>query len=138
MIELEYLYRIGLSLLIGLFIGYEREKLNKNAGLRTCAIVCLASTLFTIIALSFQDMTNADPLRLLYGPIIGISFIGSGVIIQKKNNVEGITTAAVLFFLVAGGLLTGIGEYFMALLSAFVVYIILKLKYWKITIRRER
>lgn len=129
---IENLGKIGLALLISALVGLEREHENKSAGLRTCMLVCLGSALFTIIGLEFIDKANLDMTRLLYAPIIGIGFLGSGVILKHKGNIEGITTASVLWALVATGLLCGIGKFYLAIVSGLCIYLILMLKYIKL------
>jgi putative Mg2+ transporter-C (MgtC) family protein len=131
---IENLSKIGLALLISALVGLEREYQNKSAGLRTCMLVCLGSVLFTIIGLEFINQANLDMTRLLYAPIIGIGFLGSGVILKHKGNIEGITTASVLWALVATGLLCGLGKFFLSVISGLCIYLILMLKYIKIKI----
>jgi len=128
--------KILISIILGLFMGYERSQQNKPAGIRDVALVTLGATLFALIGLTFKESSNLDMTRLLYAPIIGIGFLGSGVILQDKNKVEGLTTAGVLWVSVATGLLIAIDKYILSIISALSVYIILKLKY--ITIKIER
>ena len=131
-----YLIKIGLSTLLGLFVGYERTQQDKPAGIRDIALVCLGSALFAMIGLEIGGIKNADMARLLYAPIMGICFIGSGVILHSKNKVQGLTTAGVLWIAVAIGLAIGIGNYILGTLSAIAVYLLLKLKH--ITIKIEK
>lgn len=126
------LIKIGLSLLISALVGLEREYHNKSAGLRTCMLVCLGATLFTIIGLEFADNPNVDMTRLLYASVLGIGFLGSGVILKHKGSIEGITTASVLWSLVATGLLSGLGKFELAIISGLCIYLILMLKYVKV------
>jgi len=129
------LMKVGISIGLGLFMGYERSQQQKPAGIRDVALVTLGATLFAIIGLSFIEPKNMDMTRLLYAPIIGIGFLGSGVILQNKNKIEGLTTAGLLWISVATGLLVGIGNYALAIVSALAVFLILKLKH--ITIKIE-
>jgi len=131
MISLIYLYRIGVSLLLGALVGLEREKQDKPAGLRTVMLVCLGATLFTIIALDFGKTYNAigEGLRIIAYTIASMGFLGSGVVIQHKGNVEGITTASILWVIVAVGILCGEGNFTLAIIATIAIYGILKLKY---------
>lgn len=127
------------SLLLSAFIGYEREKEHKPAGIRTVMLVTLGATLFALIGLSFTGQSNLDALRLFYAPIIGVGFLGSGVIFNKgKNNVEGITTASVLWVMVAVGLLCGIQYYKYAVVATSCVWLILKSKHIIYRIKGEK
>jgi len=134
---IEYLQKIGLSLLLGALIGSEREYNDKPCGLRTIMLVCLGATLFTIVGLSF-DKPNLDSLRLLYASIIGIGFLGGGVIMQKGKSVEGITTASTLWAMVGVGLCCGIGQYQIAIVSTLAIFLVLMLKYVKVQIKGIR
>lgn len=137
MIELSYLYRIGLSLVLSMLVGLEREHEDKPAGLRTCMLVCFSMTMLMI--LNFQlfkfSAQTVDLARIPSYSIASIGFLGSGVIIFTRKKLEGITTASVLLALVATGLLCGMGEYILASITALVVLGILKLKHIEIIIR---
>lgn len=136
-----YLAKIGLSIILGLFVGHEREGQNKPAGIRDVALVSLGATLFTIVSLEvikiaqlYQPPVRYDLGRIIAYTIVSIGFLGSGVIIQTKNKLEGITTASVLWSMVAVGLLCGIGLYTLAVISALCVYFLLKLKHIRVQI----
>jgi len=133
--------KIILSLLLSTLVGIEREKQDKPAGLRTVMLVCLGATLFALVGLQFSNVTNNpryDILRLLYAPIVGIGFLGGGVIMKRKKDIEGITTASTLWVMVAVGLLCGIGEYYLAVLSTLFTYLVLLLGHWEIKIKKKR
>ena len=135
MIYTIYIFRILLSLLLSGLIGWDREKNEKNAGMRTVMLVCLGATLFTIISLYLKtDLYLGGPVRYDIGRLIAytitsIGFLGSGVIIQHKGNVEGITTASVLWSIVSVGILCGLGLYILAIVTTLSIYLILKSKY---------
>ncbi len=130
MLELGYILKIIVSMALGLFIGWERERQGKIAGIRTVTLVCLGATLFTIISLILrQEGGRYDIGRIIAYIIAGIGFLGSGVIIQHKGNVEGITTASVLWTIVGIGVLCGLGQYSLAVVSTLSIYFVLKLKH---------
>ena len=130
--------KIVLSVILGLFIGFERFQQDKPAGIRDVALVTLGATLFALVGLEFQNQANADITRLLYAPIVGIGFMASGVIIQSKTKTKGLTSAGVLWAVVAIGLLCGIGKYILAIISSIIIYSILKLKHVTIKIKLQR
>src|SRR3990170_5945577 len=73
-----------LSLIFGGIIGFQREKADRPAGLRTHALVCLGSTVFTLISyLGFSSGGTVDPTRIAAGIVTGIGFIGAGVIFRQ-------------------------------------------------------
>ena len=120
--------KIALSLLLSSLIGLERESSDKPMGLRGIMLVTLGTTVFAVIALTMQSNPNHDMTRLLYAPIVGIGFLGSGVIIEHKGHASGITTATVLWAVVGISLLIGLGMFELGIISTLLVYGILKLK----------
>lgn len=144
MFNIEYIYSMGLSLLLSMLIGWEREVQDKPAGFRDVMLVCLGATLFTIISLILREVPNTTAnLRYDFGRIIaytiaGIGFLGSGIILKGKGKiVEGVTTAGVLWSVVGTGILCGLQEYILASISAIFIYFVLKLKYVKIIIEKK-
>lgn len=131
----EYIFRIAASLLAGSIIGVERESHGRAAGLRTTILVCLAACLAMLISESvFISVTGdgatsrPDPMRLSAGVLSGMGFLGAGAIIRNGIRVNGLTTAATLWFVTMLGLAFGGGLYLigaLGLLSALIVLIIL-------------
>lgn len=106
------LLRLAVATLLGALIGLERERLERAAGLRTHALVALASALIMIVsAYSFADLgpTTRDPARMAAQVVSGIGFLGAGVIIFRKNTVRGLTTAASIWAVSGLGLAAGGG-----------------------------
>ena len=116
------LIKIGVSLLIGAIIGWEREVSHKPAGLRTHILVSMGSTLATLISI---DYFSVDPARIASGILTGIGFLGAGTIIAAKGNVRGLTTAASLWVVAALGLAVGVGAYTLAIIAAVIVLLTL-------------
>ena len=119
----ETFFRILLATALGAAIGFERERSHKSAGLRTNALVAMGASLITVISLS--DNPLIDPTRIISNIIVGIGFIGGGVIIQQGQKIRGITTAATLWVVAAIGITIGMGFYREAVFSVLVVYFIL-------------
>lgn len=117
----EQIIRLVLAIVLGLAIGFEREKAHKPAGLRTHMLVCLGSCLFTLISLKF----SVDPARVAAGIVTGIGFIGAGTIIAEREKIVGITTAASLWITAAIGLALGIGDYMLAIMSSAFTILVL-------------
>ncbi|PKF73764.1 MgtC/SapB family protein [Chryseobacterium sp. PMSZPI] len=113
---------IFISVILGLFIGTEREYRNKSAGLRTFILVCFGSCLFTILSIKIGA---ANPDRLAANIITGIGFLGAGVIFKGENKIEGITTATTIWATASIGMAVGSGYVYFSLLGTALVLIVL-------------
>lgn len=115
---------------LGALIGLEREISRKVAGIRTHALVSLASALFTSISVdafrAYVGTMGYDPSRIISNIIVGIGFIGAGAILKKNDRVEGTTTAAGLWAVAAIGVTVGVGLFREALLVTALVYGVLQ------------
>ncbi len=120
-----------LALIFGGLIGFQREKAERPAGLRTHALVCLGSTVFTLISyLGFSSLYDVDPSRIAAGIVTGIGFIGAGVIFRQGPLVRGVTTAASIWVVASVGMALGTKLYYLALLVTVLGFITLSiLKY---------
>jgi putative Mg2+ transporter-C (MgtC) family protein len=131
--NLEILMKLGVSLALGLVIGFEREITNKTAGLRTHILLCLGSTIFTILSIhGFTGGTvhngviiQNDPARIAAQILTGIGFIGGGAVLHYGTNVYGLTTAAALWITSSIGMAVGVGSYYMAILATLLTFIVL-------------
>ena len=111
--------RLGLALLLGSLIGFERQWHQKMAGLRTNALVALGSAGFVI----FSGMVGqGDPTRVAAQVVSGIGFLGAGVILREGINVHGLNTAATLWCSAMVGTFAGGGFWGPSLAAAgFVI-----------------
>jgi putative Mg2+ transporter-C (MgtC) family protein len=120
---IESLARMGASIFCGAVLGFDRERKDKPAGLRTHAMVSMGSAAFTLVTLHLMrigkdaESATTDPVHLIQGIVGGIGFLGAGTIIQSRGQVEGITTAASIWVAGAAGLACGIGEYALAAMT---------------------
>lgn len=121
---LEFGFRIGAALLAGLLIGIEREVRNKNAGLKTNALVSLGAAVFVLASLHFEGEPYVDITRVIGQVVTGIGFIGAGVILHKGTVVRGLTTAATVWCSAGAGCLAAIGEFHeLFLLTGVIVFV---------------
>lgn len=105
----------------GALIGLEREARDKGAGLRTHTLVSLGSCLFTVMSIdSVINIPNGDPTRIAAQIVSGIGFLGGGAIIQERDKVHGLTTAATIWISAALGMACGMHELWTALSVAFL------------------
>jgi putative Mg2+ transporter-C (MgtC) family protein len=122
--------RLGTAAALGAAIGLERERLERAAGLRTHALVAVASALVMIVsAYGFDDVlgresTVLDPSRIAAQVVSGIGFLGAGVIILRKNTVRGLTTAASVWTVAGIGLACGGGLLAIAAIATALVLVI--------------
>jgi putative Mg2+ transporter-C (MgtC) family protein len=110
--------KLFMALISGALIGTEREYHSKAAGLRTIALICVGSTVFTILSFKMGVIPNQD--RFAANIITGIGFLGAGVIFKEENRVTGLTTAAIIWTAAAIGVAIGAGEYTIALVGLFI------------------
>ena len=120
--DLETLFRLLLAIGLGALIGFERELKHRPAGFRTHMLVSLGSAIFAVTSLTF----DIEPSRIAAAIVTGIGFLGAGAIIAHKGHVKGITSAATLWVVAGIGLAVGIGEYYISIISAIAVFLILK------------
>lgn len=122
-IELKLCINILLSAIFGFAIGLERKRRGKEAGVRTHTIMCIGSCLFTVISLNFSKSLDFDPSRIAAQIISGIGFLGAGMIIFKKNEIHGLTTAAGIWVTAGVGMACGAGLYVVAIIATILVII---------------
>jgi putative Mg2+ transporter-C (MgtC) family protein len=120
--------RLGVALLLGALLGYEREVAGAQAGLRTHMLVCMGSALFVLVPLQ-AGMAVADVSRVLQGVTAGIGFLGAGAILklESENVIKGLTTAAGVWLTAAVGVAAGMGLEATAVLSALFAWVVLAL-----------
>ena len=105
---LNFTTRLGTALLLGAFIGIERQWRQKSAGLRTNTLVSLGSAAFILLSVSLTGNIG-DPSRVASQIVTGIGFLGAGVIMKDGMSVQGLNTAATIWCSAAVGSLAGIG-----------------------------
>lgn len=127
----EYIFRLILSVVLGGFIGWERELGNRFAGLRTHMLVCVGATLVMIVSqFGFDDVLRSDfvvldPSRVAAQVVSGIGFLGAGTILFWKKTIRGLTTAASVWAVAAIGLAVGAGLYLISFSTTILLLLIL-------------
>ena len=130
--ELTYMavgVRILAALILGGIIGLEREMKNRPAGLRTYMLVCVGSCLIMMTnQFIYQTTGTGDPVRMGAQVISGIGFLGAGTImVTRRHQVKGLTTAAGLWTAAGVGLALGIGFYEAAAMGSLAVFVVMTL-----------
>ncbi len=138
-IQLEIVLQVLVSFVVGMLIGFDRERSGKAAGMRTQMLVCVGSTLLAGISIHLAEIYNqgveaslfrADPARLMAQIVSGIGFLGAGVIIKNGGSkVTGVTTAATIWITAAIGIGIGSGFYLPALVATAMVLLLNPIAY---------
>lgn len=115
------IFKLFISIVLGVIIGLERERHHKAIGIRTTSLITLGSTLFSIISIA---ICNSDASRVIAQIVSGISFICIGIIVKEGSSVKGLTTSATIWCSAAIGVLVGIALYREALLGTLAILII--------------
>lgn len=125
LLQSEYILRILVACICGIVIGYERENRNKEAGIRTHAIVALGAALIMVVSkYGFGDIVEYDASRVAAQIVSGIGFLGAGIIFVRNNAVSGLTTAAGIWATSGVGMAIGSGLYFVGIIIAvFIVFV---------------
>ena len=128
--QLEYLIRIVLAGICGAFIGFERRKRFKDAGIRTHLILAIGCAVIMIVSkYAFSDVADYDAARVASNVISGVGFLGAGVIFVKSGSVRGLTTAAGIWTTAAIGMTIGAGFYLLGIAVSILLVLIQLLLY---------
>ena len=111
-IEEDQLLKVLIALVMGALLGLEREYKRKAAGMRTMTLICMSSTVFTILSAELGFPNSAD--RVASNILTGVGFIGAGVIFKGDYTIDGITTAASIWIAAAVGMAVGMSQYWLA------------------------
>ncbi len=140
----QMLTRFAVALLLGAIMGLERESAGKEAGIRTTMLVSSGAAIFAMIGITLpyliapspQDVPNiiaqnSGFLSIIANIVVGIGFLGGGIIVKNSGHVHGLTTAAVVWLVAAIGVLAGLGLTEFAatatMVSAGLLYILRKM-----------
>lgn len=128
------LIRLAAAIVLGAIIGIERESIRKEAGLKTSIMVSSGAAIFTIIGLVLPFIVsspenldeviarNSGFLSVIANIVVGIGFLGAGIILKTERRVHGLTTAAVIWVAAAVGVLSGLGLFAFAGASTVILF----------------
>lgn len=123
--------RLVSAAVLGAVIGYERERQEKPAGLRTHILVSVAACLFVIVgqelaALEYGDgVKQVDPLRMIEAVTAGVAFLAAGLIFTSNGTVKNVTTGTSLWLAGAVGLGCGAGQMALSAMATAIVVCVL-------------
>ncbi len=129
----EALVSVGLAILFGFVIGYDRNSKNKPVDFRVFMIVCVTTCLVGLMAEELyalhkasDDMIQLDLAKVIEGTLVGIGFLGSGAIIKRRDDhVLGTATAASIWAAGGIGLMLGFKVYGLAIMGFVAMVVIL-------------
>lgn len=128
-----FIAKLSLAMLLGLLLGLERVYAHKNAGMRTYALVSVAAASFTAISLFVgrefsQYAASFNPVFIPGEIVVGVGFLGAGLIIFREGHIENLTTSGGLWVCAAIGTMVGFAMYreaiFVSVLTFFVLGIL--------------
>ena len=132
-IQFHDLIAMLISTVLGTIVGWERQMGRKPAGLRTHTLVCLGSTMFTLLtahAIPVFGGSSMDPTRIIHGVITGVGFLGAGSIMRQEGYVHGLTTAASIWMVAAIGTTDGVHAYTLAIVGTLLALLVLEGYRW--------
>ncbi len=117
-VDADAVIRLAVAVALGAAVGLERELWGQTAGLRTHIAVCLGACLFGVIStLGFSEFEmvrrttfRADVTRVASNVVVGVGFLGAGMIMKRPGGVANLTTAASIWTVAAVGLAAGVGD----------------------------
>lgn len=118
---------LGVAYVLALPVGWNREREERSAGLRTFPLVAIASCGFVMVALEVLGPGSEQHSRILEGLMTGIGFIGGGAILKQGDRAKGTATAASLWATGAMGAAVGYGQLDIAVIVSLVTFLTLTL-----------
>ncbi len=128
--EVQIILRVLLAAVLGAVVGFERERHDQPAGLRTHMILVIGATLAMVLSVNVGYLyarpgTPSDPARIAAQVISGIGFLGAGAILRYGFTVKGLTTATSLWTMAIVGMTVGAGYYLIGVVSTALMLIVL-------------
>jgi putative Mg2+ transporter-C (MgtC) family protein len=125
-----HLVALALAYLLALPIGWNREKEERSAGLRTFPLVAVATCGFVQATEPLVSDAPEAMARIIEGLITGMGFIGGGAILRREDSVHGTATAASLWVTGAIGVAVGLGSLDVAIMLSAVTMLTLAVMHW--------
>lgn len=121
-LELMLAMRTVVATVLGGAVGLERSFHRREAGVRTYASVAMGACVFALIS---QHIPGAEPSRMAANIVVGVGFLGAGIIVQNGARTFGLTTAATVWATAAIGTGVGYGMYILSTLCTVILFLIL-------------
>jgi putative Mg2+ transporter-C (MgtC) family protein len=126
----EIVLRLGAAAMLGMALGWDRERHGTAAGLRTHGIICLSGAVVTVTALILWKQlggaeARVDPLRVVEGMATAVGIVGAGLVIVRGGDVKNLTSAAHIWLTVTIGIACGAGYWPVVVIGAGLALIML-------------
>lgn len=122
--------QVVVAAFLGGLIGMEREARGREAGFRTNMLIAIGACLFTILSIEgfpLLDSNARDSARIAAQIVSGVGFLGAGALIQTRNHIKGMTTAATIWLVAAIGMTVGVEAYGLAIFTSVLTFVVLRL-----------
>lgn len=121
----EFFTRLVIALFAGLVIGFERQWHHKETGLKTNMLVATGAAAFVLLSIKVAGTApNIDVTRITAQVVMGVGFLGAGVIFREGSNVHGLNSAATIWCSAAIGCIAASGYFIEALICTSLVTIV--------------
>lgn len=121
----EFFTRLVIALFAGLIIGFERQWHHKETGLKTNMLVATGAAAFVLLSIKVAaSQPNIDVTRITAQVVMGVGFLGAGVIFREGPNVHGLNSAATIWCSAAIGCIAASGYFAETLICTFLVTIV--------------
>jgi putative Mg2+ transporter-C (MgtC) family protein len=124
LLDTQFWLPTAVALVCGTLLGVERQLRGKPAGIRTSILICLGTSVFIRLG-SGLAAHGGDPTRTLGQVVVGVGFLGGGVILTHGGHIRGMTSAAVIWLLACVGSAIGLGLYGQAIALTLVALLVL-------------
>jgi putative Mg2+ transporter-C (MgtC) family protein len=140
---LDIIIKLSVALILGGVIGAERVWAHKTAGIRTYALVSMGSALFVLVSGEmvkfYAGFSGINPLMIIAQIVVGVGFIGTGLIFTKDSKLMGLTTATGLWVSAGIGMASGFGLFNIAIISTtLTLFIFIVLWFLENLIRKSK
>lgn len=125
----DQIWHLLVAFFLALPIGWDRERRQQSAGVRTFPLVAVAACVIMMIGGSIADGNPEAQSRALYGIVTGMGFLGAGAILKSGQHVYGLTTAASLWSTAALGAAVAVHEFVIATALAITNFLLLRVKH---------
>ena len=119
------LITVGAALLSGLLIGLERQYHHKTAGIRTQTLVAVGASIFVLISNEIHNSNpNVDLTRVVGQVVVGVGFLGAGVIMRQGTSIQGLNSAATIWCSASLGCMAGLGWFQESIILSIIIVLI--------------
>ena len=127
----DILLKLIIAVVLGMFIGVERLFVHKEAGMKTHSLVAMGATLFIIVSEYLSEkyvgVSGYNPGIIASNIVVGIGFLGAGLIMLRGDKLMGLTTASGLWVTAGIGMACGFGLFGLATIVTVLVLFVFTL-----------